>query len=379
MRYLEIFKRQFLLARVGGVPVMIDYRWFFVLAFMTWLTANSIFAVVKDVFISILLGLIAAFLFFGSILLHEIAHAVVAKWENIGVKEIVLHPFGGMARMRREPDTPRAEFRIAAAGPAASFLLAIAALIPLAISNSLGTNALSNIFYLLFFGNLMLAIFNLFPGYPLDGGRVLRAFLWRRGKDLNEATALTGHFGQMIAAVLIVFGFVAALVWSDFLTGLWTILVGFFLFDAATGIVRQINRQENLIVEQVMRLTVSVEPEITVQQFVDRILTVHRREIFTVAKDRQLYGILTLADLKKLPREDWQKTLVRNAMRPITPNLFVESHTPLPEARILMNENGIGALGVIDEKGNLVGFLNSGRKETGRREKGRQGEEEKRR
>ena len=359
MRYLEIFKRQFLLAQIGGVPVMIDYRWFFVLAFMTWLTANSIFAVVENLFISLLLGLTAAVLFFASILLHEIAHAVVAKWEGIGVTEIVLHPFGGMARMRREPDTPRAEFRIAAAGPAASFLLAIAALVLMAISNSLGTDALTSVFFLLFFGNLLLAIFNLFPGYPLDGGRVLRAFLWRRGKDLNEATALTGRFGQIIAAVLIVFGFVAALVWGDFFTGLWTILVGFFLFDAAAGIVRQISRQENLSVEQVMRLPVSVEPETTVQNFIDRILTLHRREIFTVAKEHQLYGILTLADLKNTPKESWQKTPVRNVMRPITPNYFVESHTPLPEARQLMKENGIGAVGVIDEKGRLVGFLQS--------------------
>ena len=363
MGFWGFFKRQFLLAHIGGIPVRIDYRWFLVLAFMTWLTANSLLTtkILENPLTAAVFGLIATLIFFASILFHELAHAVVARMEGVGVLEIILHPFGGLARLRREPHTPRAEFRIAIAGPAASFLLALVFLGLMAGSNALGTEVLTPIFFLLFFGNMLLAVFNLFPGYPLDGGRVLRAYLWRRGKDLDEATVTTGRFGQIIGVVLIVFGLFTALVHGDFFTGLWTVLVGFFLFDAATEIIRQVSSAENLTVEAVMRLPISVAPDATVQHFVDRILTLHRREIFLVAKNRQLYGVLLLEDLKPLPREDWQKTQVQTVMRPIVPDYFVETDTPFPEARELMRENGIGALGVIDKKGNLVGFLQQGR------------------
>ena len=185
----------------------------------------------------------------------------------------------------------------------------------------------------------------------------MRAYLWRRGTDLNEATILTGRIGQIIAAVLTIFGIFIALARGDFFTGFWTILVGLFLFDSAKSIIRQVNDLEKLRVEDVMRLPVSVAPEIDVLYFVDHILPVHRQTVFPVAKNRQLYGILTLEDLKKLSRETWRKTKILDVMRPITPDYFVESDTLLTEARVLMRENGIGALGVIDAKGNLVGFL----------------------
>ena len=152
-----------------------------------------------------------------------------------------------------------------------------------------------------------------------------------------------------------------ALVNGNFLTGFWTILVGFFLYDAAKGIIKQINNLENLIVEEVMELAVAVAPDSTVMHFVDRILPLYRQTIFPVAKNRQLYGFLLLEDLKKLPREDWNKTSVPDVMRPITPEYFVESDAFLSEAREFMRVNGIGALGVIDGRGNLVGFLQRGR------------------
>jgi CBS domain-containing protein len=229
----------------------------------------------------------------------------------------------------------------------------------MAIFNSLGAEVVARLLFTLCLWNFLLAVFNLFPGYPLDGGRVLRAYLWRRGTDLNEATVLTGRCGQIIAAVLIVFGIFIALIQADFFTGLWTILVGLFLYDAAKGIILQVKKLETVSVESVMKLPVSVAPEMNVLHFVDRILTLHRQTIFPVAKNRQLYGILALEDLKKLPREDWSKTKIQEVMRPITPDYFVETDTLLPEAKEIMRENGIGALGVIDSKGNLVGFMQS--------------------
>ncbi len=361
MRYLEFFKRQMLLTHISGIPIRIDYRWFLVFIFITWLTANSLLIYVNSGFTAFVLASLTTILFFVSVLLHELAHAFAARIENVEVIEIVLHPFGGLARMRHAPETPRAEFRIAIAGPAASFLIAIGFFILMAAANALGLTTLSPLFFFIGFLNFLLAIFNLFPGYPLDGGRVFRAFLWKRGKDLNEATAMTGRFGQVIAIVLIVFGILTAVFAGNIYTGLWTILVGLFLYDAAKGIIKQINELENIIVEQVMQLPVSVEPDSTVMQFVDGILPVHRRTIFPVAKNRQFYGFLLLEDMKKLPREDWEKVKVLDVMRPVTPDFFVENDFLYADAKEIMRENGIGALGVIDKRGSLVGFLQRGK------------------
>ncbi|MDQ3373773.1 MAG: site-2 protease family protein [Acidobacteriota bacterium] len=359
MQILEFFKRQLLIAHVYGIPVRIDYRWFFVLVVLSWITANNINSIVGNILTSLFFGVLTTLVFFASIFLHELAHAVVARMEGVQVVEIVLHPFGGLTRLRHEPETPRAEFRIAIAGPAASFLLALLFLGVMEITNLLGTNIITPLFFLLCLMNFLLAVFNLFPGYPLDGGRLLRAYLWRRGTDLNEATVLTGRCGQIIAVALFVFGLFIAFARGDFFTGLWTGLVGLFLYDAARAIIRQTNELEKIVVKDVMKLPIPVAPEMSVLEFVDRILPLYRYIVFPVAGNQQLYGILALEDLKKLPRENWNKTKIQDVMRPITPDYFVESDALLVEARALMRENGIGALGVIDEQGNLVGFMHS--------------------
>jgi len=347
---------------VSGIPVRLDLRWFFVLALISWITANNINSLVGDPATSLLLGFATTLVFFATIFLHELAHAFAAKKENIQVLEIVLHPFGGLARLQKEPETPRAEFRIAIAGPAASFLISFFFAGLVAAANSLDLNILSPLFFLLALLNFMLAAFNLFPGYPLDGGRVLRAFLWHRGKDLNEATILTGRCGQIIAVALITLGCFSAFSLGAFLTGFWTILVGIFLYDAARSIIGEINSYERMPVESVMQLPVSVEPDVDIQHFVDRVLTMHRQSIFPVAKNKQFYGVLMLEDIKKIPADHWRITKIQTVMRPVTPDYFVETDTLLPEARKLMRANGISALGVIDKGGNLVGFMRRGKK-----------------
>lgn len=362
MNVLEFSKRQLLVAHVFDIPVRVDYRWFGVLILISVLTAVNIpVELIENFGARLVLAFISTLIFFASILFHELAHAFTARREGVEVLEIVLHPFGGLARFRREPDTPRAEFRIAIAGPFASFLLALVFLLLTALSLFLQTDVLTPLLTMLFFGNMLLAIFNLFPGYPLDGGRVLRAFLWRRGTDLNEATITTGRAGQIIAIALISVGLYISFVRGDFFTGIWTVLVGLFLLDAATGIIKQASKNENFLVEEAMTLPVAVEPDASVLHFIDHILPVYRQSVFLVAKDRQLYGILTLADLKKIPRDEWNKKQVLEVMRPVTTDYFVENNSPIADARELMRANGIGALGVIDENGELVGFLQRGK------------------
>jgi Zn-dependent protease len=348
---------------VSGIPVRADYRWFFVIGVMSLITASSINVAVENQGVSIIFGLLTTLIFFGCIFLHELAHAFAAKMEGMDVMEIVLHPFGGLTRLRHEPETPRAEFRIAIAGPAASFLLAIVFIALMGAANAAGANPFAPLFFLLFLFNFLLAVFNLFPGYPLDGGRVLRAYLWRSGKDLTEATVLTGRCGQIIGAVMIGFGLIIAILRMDFFTGFWTILVGLFLYDAAKGIIKEMRSVEHVRVEDIMQLPVTVSPSSNLLHFIDNILPVHRRTVFPVAEDRQLYGMLVLEDMKAIDRKRWHTTLVKDVMRTVTADHFVELKSSLREAREAMRANGLGAVCVIDHDGRLVGFLHGRIKE----------------
>ena len=357
MRRLEFYKRQMDLVRVSGIPVRADVRWFLVLFLMTGITAASIEALVENIAASVVLGFLTTIGFFVSIFLHELAHAVFARIEGLKVVEIVLHPFGGLTRFSTEPKTPRAEFRIAIAGPAASFLLAVLFVLLWTAANSAGMDIPAILLFLLALSNFLLAVFNLFPGYPLDGGRVLRAYLWRSGKDLNEATILTGRCGQVIAVGLIVLGAFFVIARGQFFTGFWAILTGLFLFDSARSIIGEAHAAEKRQVGDVMQLPVSIAPDAFIQHVIDNILPMHRQTAFPVANQRQLYGILLLEDLKAVPREEWRTVSARDVMRPIAAEHFVEAGTPLVEARELMRTNGVRALGVIDEAGNLVGFL----------------------
>ncbi len=362
-RLFAFFKRQITLTYVYGIPVRIDYRWFLVFVVLTWLSAGSIpNSLIEGYIAKFALGASAILVFFFSIFLHELAHLYVAKREGIEVLEILLHPFGGLARLRREPDTPGAEFRIAIAGPLASFLISFTFMAFFALANSAEKNVFTPLFFILFLFTLLVAIFNLFPGYPLDGGRVLRAILWRRGMELNEATILSGKCGQVIAVVLAVFGLMIMLISRDVLTGLWTILVGVFLFDSANGIIKQVNNFENLTAENVLELPISVKPDISVMKFVDTILPMHRKTIFPVAKNRQLYGFLSLEDIKReLPKEKWHTTEIKDVMRMVEAEYFVETSASVIEAKELLRINGIGILGVLDTKGNFVGVIQRGR------------------
>jgi len=359
MRFFEGLKRQFVLFHVSGIPVRADKRWLFVIAIMSIIIAASVMPTVGSGISAIVIGLATTLIFFLSIFLHEYSHAAVAQIEGLRVIEIVLHPFGGITRFRHEPETPRAEFWVAIAGPAASFVLGVLfALLAVAASAS-RADTLVLIAATLAIGNFLLAVFNLFPGYPLDGGRVLRAYLWRSGKDLNEATILTGRCGQAIAVILVIFGVIGAIVRGDLFTGFWSLLVGIFLWDSASSIIRDVQRQERVLVDSAMMLPVAANAEMTIQNFVDRVLSMHRQGTFPVTNGKRLLGMLMLEEMKTIQPENWRNTKVSDVMRPVEPDHFVELGTKLVEAREIARTNGIGTVSVIDNEGMLVGVIRS--------------------
>ena len=361
MGMFDGFKRQFVLMHVSGIPVRADYRWLLVLLLITAVTAGGLSSRIDSTAAGVVVAFFTTLIFFASVLIHELAHAVIARVEGVQVLEIILHPFGGLARLRHEPETPRAEFRIAAAGPAASFLLALLFVLLIAVANGVSSSLFVYLFELLAVFNFLIAVFNLFPGYPLDGGRLLRAYMWRSGKDINEATILTGRSGQIIGVFLISFGVIIAVTRQEgFLTGFWTILIGLFLYDAAAGIIKEVKLMTHVGVMDVMRLPVPVSPDNDLMHVVDHILPMHRQAVFPVARDKQLFGMLLLEDMKPIPRGDWRTTSVQSVMRPVSADQFVDSHASLGEARNLMRENGIGAVAVLNDDGFLVGFLGGG-------------------
>jgi Zn-dependent protease len=377
----DFYKRQITVARIFDIPVRFDYRWFVVFLLSAWLIAVNLgrggmfvgtyrLQPVGSV-VAWTLGIITTLGLFLSVLIHELSHAFMARAEGIEIEEIVLHPFGGLARLRKEPESPRAEFRIAIAGPAASFVLGIVTFVLLLPTVRLGFTTVAGVLLLISAGNLLLAIFNLFPGYPLDGGRVLRAILWRRTKDIRQATRMAGICGMLIAAILIIFGvyMVIAPTFRSYFMGFWSVLVGVFLFDAAYSVVKHVRVRLQNIVREAMTAPFSIEPDLLISKLIDSILPMHRQVAFPVALNHQLHGMLSLEDLKALPRERWHLTRARDVMRPIAPRFFVEPNATLDYARELMKRNGIGSVAVVGKNGELVGFLQSGKFKRKRRAK----------
>jgi Zn-dependent protease len=371
--FFDFYKRQITVAHIFGIPVRFDYRWFVVFLLSVWLIAvnltrggmfvGSYRLQAVSTTTAWILGVVTTLGLFLSVLVHELSHAFMARAEGIEIEEIVLHPFGGLARLRNEPESPRAEFRIAIAGPAASFFIGVITFLLLLPTMRSGFTIVAGVLLLLSAGNILLAVFNLFPGYPLDGGRVMRAILWRRTGDIREATRLAGICGMLIAAILIIFGVYMAIApnFRSYFMGFWSVLVGVFLFDAAYSVVKHVRVRLQNIVREAMSAPFSIEPDLLISNLIDSVLPMHRQVSFPVAHNRRLHGMLSLEDLKSLPRDRWHLTRARDIMRPIAPRFFVEPNATLDYARELMKRNGIGSVAVVGKNGELVGFLQSGK------------------
>lgn len=389
--------RPFQIARVSGIPLMIDYSWLPMAVLHVWLVSQ--FWLPSEVkpnlplWQNFALGTAITVLFFASVLGHELAHALVARLEGIKIHDIQLHIFGGWARLVGEPRTAMAEFRVAVAGPVASFLLAVFFWLWLYTvqefsSGSRAARTAAAAFLYLASANMLLAMFNLLPGLPLDGGRALRAFLWHRRGDILSATRTTTKMGVGIAYMLMSYGlFLIGMgifrgtLWQDFLVAAWLLVVGIFLKNAAESDyrnrqrradedTRQPNREHHEYSESlatapgtvgaVMKFpAVSVAPELRISEFIDRILPSHRLTNFPVAFEGRLHGILSLERLRELPREDWERTIIRDVMEPITEDLFITARASIEHAQRKLTVNQRGFLAVIDQDGFLVGSLNA--------------------
>lgn len=352
-----ISRRQIHIASIGGIPVHADYRWFPVAVLFTFAAALALRPMVEDWIEATLLGFGVTTGFFLSVLVHEFAHAIAARRESLSVVEVVLHPFGGFSRFRHPPQSPEAEFRIALAGPMASFVL-------FAIFAVAGWLALSaHLEVLAFFlivtsvGNLLLGFFNLLPGYPLDGGRLVRAYLWRQGRSLRESTTLTGKSGQIIGAAIIFAGIFTGIFGGQWLAAAWFVVIGVFLFDSARTIVNELSKEEQIPVSDLMHLPKLLGPEITVQQLADNVLPMYRELAFPVVGNGNFLGLLLLSDVRRVDPSLWRTTPVKSILRPPSKEMVVYQDSSVADARELMREAAFPALAVIDSGGVVIGIL----------------------
>lgn len=378
--------RQFQIAKLFGIPLIIDYSWPPIVLLHIWLISQ--FWLPARVhpplpfWLNLLVGLVITLFFFASVVTHELAHSFIARLEGIRIHDIQLHIFGGWARLVGEPRTAMAELRVAVAGPVSSFLLCLlftGGLLAVQAFNakSVLMLAVAETCFYLAMANIFLAMFNLLPGLPLDGGRALRAFLWHRSGDILAATRMTKRMGVGIAYMLISYGLFLIVqgmwrgrFWQDFLLSVWLLVVGVFLKNAAESDYRHRQQQAAATAAAAAEWkvtgtagalmhtpVVAVSPKITVSEFVDDVLAHHRQTNFAVAENGQLHGVLSLATLRNLPREQWPKVKVGGAMEPIKDDLFVTVRTPVEQAESKIKTNELGFLAVVDQNGVLVGEL----------------------
>ncbi len=352
--------------RIGGVELTLDYSWFIILflIFVTFTTA---------IFPSIAPGLsrgtylfqgaAGTLLFFASLLGHELAHSVVARRKGIEVEGITLFVFGGMARTRSEPSRPGDEFLIAAAGPAASLLFAV---VSYGIGWTLGAGrsgpVLSPLFEHIGLLNLALALFNLLPGFPLDGGRLLRATLWRFSGDLVSATRIATTTGRLLGYGLVALGIAGALGGGSLLGGLWLVFIGWFLVNAASASYHQVLLQEvfrSLVAGDAMTPNPEcVPPELPLDVLVHDFFLRRPFNSFPVLDGDELLGLVTLSQVKAVPRERWRELRTREVMTPLGEAVAVAPDTPMLEVLDLMNRRGVSRAMVVREP-ELVGIISS--------------------
>jgi Zn-dependent protease len=348
------------LGRVLGIPIRLDYSWFLIFALVAWTLAVGYFPGEFKNWSTIqywVVGIITAIIFFVSVILHELGHSVVARHFKIPVSSISLFVFGGVSQIETEPPSAKVEFLMAIVGPLVSFALAgVFGLLQRAFAAYAPLLALAK--YLAYI-NVALGLFNLIPGFPLDGGRVFRSIVWSATHSQRRATTIAGSLGRFIGFLFILFG-VYLVITGNWINGLWISFVGWFLESAALSQVQQQKIHDLLAgrrVSQAMSTTyTTILPDITVQQLVDRHILGSGQRSFVVQEGDRVAGLLTMHCIKELPREEWPTTPAVQIMIPLAQVKRTETGADLWTAMEEMSRDGVNQLPVMED-GRILGML----------------------
>jgi Zn-dependent protease len=347
-------------ARIAGIPITIDPSWFLVFLLLVWSLASGSFAMLLPQTTPLghwVLAVVTVLLLFVSVLIHELAHSLTARRFGIPIRGITLHIFGGVAELTREPPTARAELVVAIMGPISSLLLGIGfGLVNMAVASPVLSVGLG---YLAFI-NLALAIFNLIPGFPLDGGRILRAFIWWRTGDLKRSTRWASQTGRLVAFFFIGMGFFRFL-GGSLVDGLWMMLIGMFLKRAAEMSYHTLLLTRALKGLRVRDLAswdvIAVDPDGTIQELVDYYLLGYSHSSYPVIDGNRPIGMISLRHVKSLPRDRWPTTRIREVMEPIDEELMLTPDMELSTALARIAGSPLRRGVVVDSQGALVGVL----------------------
>jgi len=356
-----------LVARILGIDIRIHLSWLLIFG-LVLLNFERLLPMFRPAWSdekTLLVAAITAFLFFGSILAHELAHAMVARAFRMPVSSITLFLLGGVANLAKEPPSARAEFLMAVAGPFTSLVLGAVGLglaqlaadqitvFPLLDPVGIVAGLLGSM-------NLLIAGFNMIPGFPLDGGRVLRSIVWGLARDRSRATRIAARGGQIVAALLFLGGIARSFTEGDPFSGVWMALIAYFLYTAASSSLEQeriASAVSGVRVGEVMTTSFrAVPPDMTIADVVDQHVLPFNARAVAVVDGARLTGLVTIADLRKVPQRDWSTTPVQTVMTPARELLEVTPTSRLMTAIERFAGSELPALPVVDD-GRLVGML----------------------
>jgi len=320
------FNNSIHLGRVSGIMISIDYSWFLIFALFVFLLGQGYLPVVapgQPVGWYWTIAVFTSLLFFASVLAHEMSHALVARRSHIPINNITLFIFGGVSQMEDEPPTAGDEFKMAIAGPLASVGVAIIFFGVSLLSVVAQSRLLFAAFTYLWFINIFLAIFNMLPGFPLDGGRVFRAALWQWTGNLERSTHIASLTGQTFGFLFIFIG-VGSLFFPVLRNygGIWMALVGWFLVSAARNSYQQVVLRESLrhvSIREVMNPQTSPVPaDISIEHLVTDYFLGESSSTLPVEQQGNVVGVVSVEDVRTLPRDEWKYRLVSEIMRPLS-------------------------------------------------------------
>lgn len=341
-----MFARSVKILTLQGFDIKVDPSWILIATLITWSLATQYFPQVipeaKDPFY-LVLAVLAMLGFFASLILHELAHSVVARKYDVDIKGITLFVFGGVAELKSEPKTPGSEFLIALAGPVMSLLLSLGFWFSSIILTQLNFTALASVVGYLALINLILALFNLLPAFPLDGGRVFRAYLWGRSQNFLAATQTATKVGSVFAYVLIGVGLLNVFAGAA-ISGLWEVFIGLFLLTAARA-----NYQHELtkaafrnkvVASMMTEKPVITSPEHTLSHVINQLMLRHRVSFVPVVENGVLLGYVDSDVLSKIDRENWPNTKIGDVYVPLSEENSVGKDLPANQLMKQMSETG---------------------------------------
>lgn len=347
----------------SGFEIKVDASWLLIATLITWGLTKHYYPYSfpgQSTDIYLIMSIITMLCFFASLLLHEIAHSVVARRFDVPIKGITLFLFGGVAELQSEPQSARAEFWIALAGPVMSVTLSfgfwgLAQILELLHANQATVEILSYLFVI----NLVLALFNLVPAFPLDGGRILRAYLWHRQKDLLRATEIAAKSGEIFAYFLMAIG-VLSLIQGGVLSGLWYMMIGTFVLTASRSSYQTQLAQavfEHKAVGEIMtRNPVVAAPNISLADFVNKIMLENRTGFVPVVDHGVLLGYMDQGVLAGIDRENWASTQVGDVFAGLDAATTISPDMPVQDLMTLISRTGRRKFLVTRDK-HLVGVI----------------------